>query len=177
MQLSQINTLLMEKVDLQNDSIEQRDGALQRELEMGDLRLNAQGKADKELMAKSEEQIKTLQEKLQKARTFIRQQDKMIKDAANAKAKGQIAPEELVRRAKSLEQENKVLRHEQRLISSVYYDLKQREVRNAINSSGALSSSSRAQTKAAIDVNGLRPKSWLMQQRTQLAGGINLARR
>lgn len=35
MQLSQINTLLMEKVDLQNDSIEQRDGALQRELEIG----------------------------------------------------------------------------------------------------------------------------------------------
>ncbi|PWN36690.1 uncharacterized protein FA14DRAFT_159102 [Meira miltonrushii] len=177
MQLSQINTLLMEKVDLQNDSIEQRDGALQRELEMGDLRSKAQGQADKELAAKSEAQIRTLQEKLQKARTFIRQQDKMIKDAANAKAKGQIAPEELVKRARLLEQENKVLRLEQRLISSIYYDQKQKEIRNAINASGALSNSGRSQTKAGIDINGLKPRSWLMQQRTQLAGGINLARR
>lgn len=177
MQLSQINTLLMEKVDLQNDSIEQRDGALQRELEMGDLRSNAQGKADKVLIEKSEEQIKTLQEKLQKARTFIRQQDKMIKDAANAKAKRQIAPEELVKRAKDLENENKSLRLEQRLISTYYYDQKQKEIRTAINSSGALSSSARSQTKAGIDINGLKPRSWLMQQRTQLAGGINLTRR
>lgn len=177
MQLSQINTLLMEKVDLQNDSIEQRDGALQRELEMSDLRSNAQGKADKDLMIKNEEQIKTLQEKLQKARTFIRQQDKMIKDAANAKAKGQTAPEDLIKRAKAFEQENRVLRQELALMSSAYYDTKQREIRNAINSSGALSNSSRTQTKASIDVNALRPKSWLVQQRSQLAGGINLSRR
>lgn len=111
---------------------------------------------------------------------FIRQQDKMIKDAANDRVKGTAVPGELISRAKMMEQENKLLRQEQKLMMSAWYDLHHRLLRNGSSAASNVASgagAARGHTKAAVDVSGLKPKSWLLQQRNQLAGGILLARR
>lgn len=196
--LSQINTLLMDKVDLQNDSIEQRDGAKKRELEMGALRLQGQAVPEDTQKALEERatQIKTLQEKLQKARAFVRQQDRMIKEGGSVGGGSVASPpppadDELARRNASLEYENKLLRQEQRLMSAAWYDLNQRQLRANIAGGGRAgrggrgiggaaatsSAAGRAHTRANHELNGNKPKSWLLQQRTQLVPGISLSRR
>ncbi|QRW03820.1 hypothetical protein RhiLY_02819 [Ceratobasidium sp. AG-Ba] len=82
MQLEQVNTLLMEKVSLQNEGIGQRERLLERERHFGDLRASMGGKdlpeeAKARFLALHEdnvqlkEQLKTAQEKLQKARTVM----------------------------------------------------------------------------------------------------------
>ncbi|KAH9951485.1 HOOK-domain-containing protein [Amylocystis lapponica] len=91
MQLEQINLLLMEKVNLQSEGIDQRDRMLQRERAIGDLRASLSGKDVPEdikarLLSLHEENInlkehyKTAQEKLLKARVFIKEQDKLFKE-------------------------------------------------------------------------------------------------
>ncbi|KAF8636696.1 hypothetical protein AX17_003501 [Amanita inopinata Kibby_2008] len=96
MQLEQVNALLLEKVSLQSEGIGQREKMLQRERDFGDLRASVSGKDVPEdiksrLLTLHEENItlkevnKSTQEKLLKARQFIKQQDKLFKDqhAAN----------------------------------------------------------------------------------------------
>lgn len=79
MQMEQVNTLLMEKVAMQSDSLEQRERLLQREREHGDLRMVLAGKdipedVKSKMMQLHEdneslkEQLKTASEKLAKAR-------------------------------------------------------------------------------------------------------------
>ncbi|KZT03569.1 HOOK-domain-containing protein [Laetiporus sulphureus 93-53] len=91
MQLEQINGLLFEKVNLQSEGIDQRDRMLQRERAIGDLRASLSGKDVPEDIkarllslheenANLKEQYKTAQEKLLKARSFIKQQDKLFKE-------------------------------------------------------------------------------------------------
>lgn len=91
MQLEQINALLLEKVNLQSDGLDQRDRMLQRERDIGDLRASLSGKdipedVKQRLLKMHEDQIqlqeqyKTVQEKLNKARQFIKQQDKLFKE-------------------------------------------------------------------------------------------------
>ncbi|QRV74918.1 hypothetical protein RhiJN_02933 [Ceratobasidium sp. AG-Ba] len=95
MQLEQVNTLLMEKVSLQNEGIGQRERLLERERHFGDLRASMGGKdlpeeAKARFLALHEdnvqlkEQLKTAQEKLQKARTFIKEQDKLFKEQSKS---------------------------------------------------------------------------------------------
>ncbi|KAF8674201.1 HOOK protein [Rhizoctonia solani] len=91
MQLEQVNALLMEKISLQNEGIGQREKMLERERHFGDLRASLGGKelpeeAKAKFLALHEEtvqlkeQLKTLQEKYQKARAFIKDQDKLFKE-------------------------------------------------------------------------------------------------
>lgn len=91
MQLEQINTLLLDKVSLQTEGIDHREQMLQRERAFGDLRAAMSGKDIPEdlrlkMLALHEENIslrgsnKTTQEKLAKARQFIRAQDKLFKE-------------------------------------------------------------------------------------------------
>lgn len=179
MNISQINAQLMEKVDLQSDSIGQRDDALQRERDMGALRAtladSSLSEEAKQLVTDRENQVKALQEKLQKARAFIRQQDKMIKDA---NSKSTATPEDVLRESKQREQENMILRSEQRLVLSAWLEVNQRLSRELlINGTFRKNGSNRAQTKAAVALMGNKPRSWLQQQRNELSGGVPLARR
>ncbi|KAI0698470.1 hypothetical protein BC835DRAFT_654069 [Cytidiella melzeri] len=91
MQLEQINALLFEKVNLQSEGLDQRDRMLQRERDIGDLRASLSGKdIPEDIKARLlkmhednvhlQEQFKTAQEKLIKARAFIKQQDKLFKE-------------------------------------------------------------------------------------------------
>ncbi|KAL4074574.1 HOOK protein-domain-containing protein [Scleroderma yunnanense] len=91
MQLEHVNTLLLEKVNLQSEGIGQRERMLQRERDFGDLRASISGRDVPEdikarLLALHEEsqnvkeQLKTTQEKLAKAKQFIKSQDKLFKE-------------------------------------------------------------------------------------------------
>ncbi|KAI6043127.1 HOOK-domain-containing protein [Pisolithus marmoratus] len=91
LQLEQINTLLLEKVNLQSEGIGQREKMLQRERAFIDLRASISGRDVPEdvkarLLALHEEnqnvkeQLKTTQEKLAKAKQFIKSQDKLFKE-------------------------------------------------------------------------------------------------
>lgn len=97
MQLEQVNALLLEKVTLQSEGIGQREKMLQRERDFGDLRASLSGKdlpddIKSRLLALHEENVtlkesfKTSQEKLQKARQFIKEQDKLFKEEHASKA-------------------------------------------------------------------------------------------
>ncbi|KZV94081.1 HOOK-domain-containing protein [Exidia glandulosa HHB12029] len=91
MQLEQINTLLLEKVNLQGEGISQREKMLERERDFGDLRASLNGRdlppdiksrmlSQHEEIVRLTEAAKTAQEKLLKARGLIKTQDKMIKE-------------------------------------------------------------------------------------------------
>lgn len=108
MQLEQINVLLLEKVNLQSEGLDQRDRMLQRERDIGcvkfvdlscaggslhssELRASLSGKdipeeiksrmlKMHEELIQFQEQLKTNQDKLAKARQFIKQQDKLFKE-------------------------------------------------------------------------------------------------
>lgn len=82
MQLEQVNALLLEKVNLQSESIGHRERMLQRERDFGDLRASISGKDLPEdiktrLLALHEENlvlkesVKTVNDKLVKARQVI----------------------------------------------------------------------------------------------------------
>ncbi|THV08067.1 HOOK-domain-containing protein [Dendrothele bispora CBS 962.96] len=97
MQLEQVNGLLLEKVNLQSEGIGQRERMLQRERDFGDLRATLSGKDLPEdiksrLLSLHEENImlreqnKTNNEKLTKARAFIKNQDKLFKEEQASKA-------------------------------------------------------------------------------------------
>jgi protein HOOK3 len=167
MNISQINALLMEKIestghkDGSSPQSEQKDASPSEEQE--------------EIVSALEAQLQTTQDKLRKARDFIRQQDKLLQDAKN---KSSITPQEVLQKSKKTEQENAILRQEQRLMASAYYELQQRLNRELMmNGTFRKNGSNRAQTKAGISMMGNKPKSWLLQQRNELAGGISLARR
>ena len=108
MHLEQVNTLLMEKVSMQTDGLGQRERMLEREREMGDLRMVLAGKdipedVKSKMMALHEdaenfkEQLRVANEKLVKARQvsfqlalpssklnssaqFIKSQDKLFRE-------------------------------------------------------------------------------------------------
>ncbi|KAF9037018.1 HOOK-domain-containing protein, partial [Hymenopellis radicata] len=96
MQLEQVNALLLEKVNLQSEGIGQREKMLQRERDFGDLRASLNGKGVPEdvkakMLGLHEENVmlkesyKTAQDKLQKAKQFIKSQDKLFKEEQASK--------------------------------------------------------------------------------------------
>ncbi|PWN44214.1 HOOK-domain-containing protein [Ceraceosorus guamensis] len=178
MQTDQINKLLMEKVDLQSEGIGQREEALRRERNLGELRSSLAGKAlpkeAEELIislqtkaAEAESNVKAGKEKLSAARKLIKEQDKLIKAgttdeqlaAATASHKSQIA----------------TLRRELRLMASAFHDqgaqlaahirARSRPTGGTVGMAGGNSASVSA------------PASWLVQQRRALTPGILLAKR
>ncbi|GJJ12471.1 hypothetical protein Clacol_006713 [Clathrus columnatus] len=91
MQLEQVNALLLEKVNLQSEGIGQRERMLERERDYGNLRASLSGRnlteEDKarmlemhEKIVRLEEEVRTAREQLVKARTFIKNQDKLFRE-------------------------------------------------------------------------------------------------
>lgn len=88
MQLSQINSLLLDKVHLQSTGISQRDALLNKE---GNSNTNAatdysQVTALKSELEQVQESLDQTKDQLKKARHFIRQQDKLFKEQHQARA-------------------------------------------------------------------------------------------
>lgn len=172
MSISQINALLIERANLQTGSTGQKDEALQ---ELDARRDSGFAAETQEKITTLHSQLKTTQEKLQKARTFIRQQDRLLQEA---KEKSSITPQEVLQKQKKADQLVLVLQQEQKLMMSAYYELQQRLARELMmNGTFRKNGSNRAQTKAGVSMVGNKPKSWLFQQRNELAAGISLARR
>ncbi|KZT66817.1 HOOK-domain-containing protein [Daedalea quercina L-15889] len=181
MQLEQINGLLLEKVSLQSEGIDQRDRMLQRERAIGDLRASLSGKDVPEdikarLLALHEEniqckeQLKTTQDKLLKARNFIKEQDKLFKEehakkgvavpsGAFEEAEGsyrsqiKILEEEMARLKRLIAEQTKRYAREQTLMLSIIHDRGIGVSRDALGSKQQ-------------QVRG--PASWLGQQRKNL---------
>ncbi|EPT01820.1 hypothetical protein FOMPIDRAFT_146747 [Fomitopsis schrenkii] len=181
MQLEQVNGLLLEKVSLQSEGIDQRDRMLQRERAIGDLRASLSGKDVPEdiksrLLALHEEniqykeQLKTTQDKLLKARTFIKEQDKLFKEehakkgivvpsGAFEEAEGsyrsqiKILEEEMARLKRLIAEQTKRYAREQTLMLSIIHDIGLRNARDALGSKQQ-------------QMRG--PTSWLGQQRKNL---------
>ena len=91
MQLEQVNALLLEKISMQSDGLGQRERMLEREREFTDLKTSFAGKdLPEEVKARLlglheenvqlKEQIKTAQEKLNRAKQFIKDQDKLFRE-------------------------------------------------------------------------------------------------
>ncbi|KAL1947543.1 hypothetical protein VTO73DRAFT_13267 [Trametes versicolor] len=182
MQLEQINGLLLEKVNLQSEGLDQRDRMLQRERAIGDLRASMSGKdlpedIKQRMLALHEENIslkeqyKTAQEKLVKAKAFIKQQDKLFKEEHAKSAGGvpsgafeeaensyrsqiKILEEDVARQKRLLGEATNRYRREQTLTLSVIHDMSMRTVRQQL---GSAKQQSRPE-----------PTSWLKQQRQNL---------
>lgn len=160
MQLEQVNALLLEKVSLQSEGIGHREKMLQRERDFGDLRASILGKdlpedINSRLLALHEENVslkesvKTAQEKLAKAKAFIKSQDKLFKEqhAANVSSapgtfeeaetsfRSQIKVlEEEVTRQKRLTQESTLrYRREQELMLSAVHSMGMRTARQHLS--------------------------------------------
>ncbi|KAF8964103.1 HOOK protein-domain-containing protein [Flammula alnicola] len=151
MQLEQVNALLLEKVNLQSEGIGQREKMLQRERDFGDLRATLAGKDVPEdikqrLLAMHEENLnlkesyKTATDKLNKAKQFIKSQDKLFKEqhAANVATASQgtfeeaeasfrsqikVLEEDLARQKRLMQESSKRYRREQELILSALHNI------------------------------------------------------
>ncbi|PWN51410.1 hypothetical protein IE53DRAFT_51456 [Violaceomyces palustris] len=200
MYMAQVNSLLMEKVDLQTEGIGQREEALRRERNLGELRASLAGKAlpkeAEEMIANlqastlsSEAQLKALQEKFQKAKLFIKQQDKMIKErdrnptlASPTVVSGVgVTDEEVEKENKKLKEDVDILLREQRLMASAYHSLGLRYAReldtNGRSPGSGPAVAGRASYRAAgfaTANGGPSSASWLGQQRRMVASGLTL---
>lgn len=184
MLLEQVNGLLLEKANLQSDGIGQRDKMIQRERIFGDLRASVSGKDVPEdvkarLLALHEdnvvikEQLKTAQDKLAKARQFIKSQDKLFKEeqaklggrstSSFEEAEGSFQTQikdlkEEVQRERAMRVDlEKQRRKEQALMSSCIFNQGMVKLRNASNPS--------SKGKPA-------PTAWLPRQRNALGSGL-----
>ncbi|KII88905.1 hypothetical protein PLICRDRAFT_175157 [Plicaturopsis crispa FD-325 SS-3] len=178
MQLEQVNGLLLEKVNLQSEGISQREKALMRERDFGDLRASISGKdlpedIKQRLLALHEdnvnlkEQYKTAQEKLVKARAFIKSQDKLFKEEqaklatsappgtfeeaeASFRSQIKVLEEDVVRQKRLMAEATKRYRREQELMFSALHSMGMQTAR------GHLGGKQQSRTE---------PSSWLGQQR------------
>ncbi|KAI0811036.1 HOOK-domain-containing protein [Irpex lacteus] len=179
MQLEQINGLLFEKVNLQSEGLDQRDRMLQRERDIGDLRASLSGKdIPEDIKARLlklhedniqlQEQFKTAQEKLVKARQFIKQQDKLFKeeqakkgissvgfDEAEGVSRSQvkILEDEIARKERLMSDMTKRYQREQALMLSIIHGYGMSLVRNQLGKQGSRPD----------------PSSWLGQQRKNVS--------
>jgi len=181
MQLEQINSLLLEKVNLQSEGIGQREKMLQRERDFGDLRASISGKGVPEDVksrilglhednVQLKEQLKTVQDKLSKARAFIKSQDKLFKEE-QAKLRGMSpsgALEETDSRTQVRILEDEVKRY-QRLLSEAHhrYRREQELLLSAVHSLGM--HTARDPFGRSHQQSRVSPTSWLGQQRQNLS--------
>ncbi|WWC93739.1 hypothetical protein V866_000575 [Kwoniella sp. B9012] len=158
--LEDIKRLLLEKVDLQSAGIENKERELEKEKEFGDLRASLASKGLPQeiqqqllsLLSQNSDlssQVKSLDEKLQKAKMFIKQQDKMFrKDHANMES-GDFAEasksyqlqistlkEDLLRARQNTAALENRYKLEQKLMLSAWHDLGQRTIRDHLHSAG-----------------------------------------
>ncbi|KAF8803622.1 HOOK-domain-containing protein [Phlegmacium glaucopus] len=136
MQLEQVNALLLEKVTLQSEGIGHREKMLQRERDFSDLRASIAGKdlpedIKQRLLSMHEENLnlkeshKTLIDKLNKAKQFIKSQDKLFKEqhATNVATVSQGNFEEA---EASFRSQIKILEEERDRLKQEIRDLKER---------------------------------------------------
>ncbi|KAK7043729.1 hypothetical protein VNI00_008341 [Paramarasmius palmivorus] len=147
MQLEQVNALLLEKVNLQSEGIGQREKMLQRERDFGELRATLSGKDLPEdiksrLLALHEENVmlketnKTTNEKLIKARQFIKEQDKLFREQhasqagtapagtfEEARSQVKILEDDLARQKSLMKDLTKRYQREQALMLSVVHSM------------------------------------------------------
>ncbi|ORY88555.1 HOOK protein-domain-containing protein [Leucosporidium creatinivorum] len=188
MQMSQVNALLVEKSSLQSDSIGQREKMLERERDMSDLRASTSGRALSEAeqarLASMEQdnkqyqkEISEMQDKLQKAKAFIKQQDKLFKEQhasehhvrsflgnfeeAEQGLRSQISTltEELERQKSNNADIEARYRREQQLMLSAWHELGMRSMREGVAAAGTSGARGNHQ-----------PTSWLAQQRARSNG-------
>ncbi|KAG2229530.1 hypothetical protein INT48_006921 [Thamnidium elegans] len=165
-QLQDINKLLLEKDLLQSQSIEQKDLLLEKE------RLNSEMKASlaafeakddepfKQHNAQLQQQIIQLQEQLhelnvkhRKAKEFIKQQDKMLKESklgdqpgnfdeaiTSLKAEAALRDEEYEKIKKQLHETRLQSRREQQLMISAWYDLSRKSNKEIVSAKSSPSS-------------------------------------
>lgn len=84
MQLSQINSLLLDKVDLQSQGIAYRDATSKNNI--NDEKASTEVVMLRAEVKQLEESLEQTKEQLKKARNFIRQQDKLFKEQHQAQA-------------------------------------------------------------------------------------------
>ncbi|KAF8652701.1 hypothetical protein AX16_004205 [Volvariella volvacea WC 439] len=182
MQLEQVNTLLLEKVNLQTEGIGHREKALQYQRDFGDLRASLSGKdipqdVKARLLELHEENVslkeanKTTMEKLVKARQFIKAQDKLFKEqhatSLSMSASGTFGEAEASFRSqiKVLEEE---LAREKQLLAECHkrYRREQELMLSAIHSMGT--KTARGHLGGQQQIGRPEPTSWLGVQRKTL---------
>ncbi|KAF8275193.1 HOOK-domain-containing protein [Lactarius quietus] len=172
MQLEQINSLLLEKVNLQSEGIGQREKMLQRERDFGDLRASISGKGVPEDVksrvlglhednVQLKEQLKTVQDKLSKARAFIKSQDKLFKEE-QAKLRG-MSPSGALEETDSRTQVR--ILEDERLLSEAHhrYRREQELLLSAVHNLGMYTA--RDPFGRSHQQSRVSPTSWLGQQR------------
>jgi len=187
MQLEQINKLLMEKIMLQSDGIDQRDRMLQREKNYSDLKTSLNGKdLPEDIKARllklheenvqMAEQLKTTQDKLNKARAFIKSQDKLFREEharsaaaspglhedgeTSQKTQVKILEDEIARHKLILQDMNSRYKREQEIMLSVLHSLSMDRLQGQVGKSQKQRSG---------------PVSWLSQQRQNMSIRIRRA--
>jgi len=182
MQLEQVNALLLEKVNFQGESIDVRERMLARERDFSSMRRTISGKdlpedAKSELIALHEEvgvlkeQNKDIQDKLNKAKTFIKSQDKLFKEEqaqkggygsgaleeteASFRSQVKILEEDLARLQRLLSDQKERYKKEQHLMLGVIHKQGMNMARDLLGS--------QLQQQARGG-----PSSWLGQQRNKL---------
>ncbi|GAA5909448.1 hypothetical protein JCM6882_002647 [Rhodosporidiobolus microsporus] len=192
-QAEQVNKLLMEKISLQGDSISQREKELERERDYGNLKasLSAKGLSESDqarfdkLASENEafrDQVRDMQEKLQKAKTFIKEQDKRLRTAEAAAENGNFdeaeqtyrqqitqLKEELERQKVNHSELEAYYRREQQLMLSAWHDLGMRAMRERVAATPTRGAGTAAVGPKAYQPT-YQPQSWLSQQRAKAAG-------
>ncbi|GAA5856523.1 hypothetical protein JCM8547_008784 [Rhodosporidiobolus lusitaniae] len=188
-QAEQVNKLLLEKISLQSDSIGSRERELEREREHGDLKASLSSKAlspaDQARFDKLEQenegfkaQVADMQDKLQRAKVFIKEQDKRLRGAEAAASSGnfeeaeQTFRQEITQLKDELERQKvnhseleSYYRREQQLMLSAWHDLGMRQMRERV-----AATPTRGAGTANVGIKAYQPQSWLGQQRAKAAG-------
>lgn len=185
---AKIQTLLMDKITLMEGGVSDREAALQREREVGELRSSLAGKKlppeAEEMLVRLSAQVKELQskgeageEKMRKAKAFIRQQDKLLQEARKSGGAGGAAAGKA---EEELRKELENLRKEQRLILTAFHHLAATRTQNALLSAGTRGTvPAGAGPGAAPGTGGATapgrgappaPRSWLGQQQRGRSG-------
>ncbi|KAI6036784.1 HOOK-domain-containing protein [Pisolithus microcarpus] len=181
LQLEQINTLLLEKVNLQSEGIGQREKMLQRERAFMDLRASISGRDVPEdvkarLLALHEEnqnvkeQLKTTQEKLAKAKQFIKSQDKLFKEeqaklasiSSNYSEDGEGSPQAQV----------KNLKEEVTRLKSQCIEQEKQYMFEFSQMSAVIINSGMFRLRSTPTQNRPAPTAWLGQQRKNLGRAL-----
>ncbi|CAG7854040.1 Protein Hook homolog 3 Short=h-hook3; Short=hHK3 [Serendipita indica DSM 11827] len=187
MHLEQVNTLLMEKVSMQTDGLGQRERMLERERELGDLRMVLAGKDIPEdvkakMMALHEdaesvkEQLKVANDKLAKARQFIKSQDKLFREE-HAKALNNLAGGQFDEAEESFRSQIKILEEEITRLKRLMAEAELRYRREQELMLGHIHAQGMAITKQHLaaqqkGAGGGGPSSWLGQQRKNLGQSL-----
>ncbi|GAA5976900.1 hypothetical protein JCM5350_007285 [Sporobolomyces pararoseus] len=174
----EVNKLLREKIELQGDGINQREKMLEREKEFGSSS-RSMSDSDRAKLAQFESensklqaQIQSLEDKLQKAKTFIKSQDKLLKAELSANYEETIQSQlseisqlkDDLSRQKSMSTElERNYRREHELILSAWHDNAMRHLRQQVLSSTNSNTTTNSERE-------YQPQSWIKQQRLRANG-------